>query len=188
MQDSLKPGSHSILTIPPEICELVFSSVEPNDLISLRQVSREISRRADNQFLETWFGRRAFLLSREDSLRRLLTITEDVRYAQSMKTIDFCIVESPAERAGDIAYAPIGFLEWLYKTSTHFTGPKNEKLNEEKLPYSRADKTWRTLIKEKRGFSRQRNRLSVTYEVLLSTERMRPDSVRDSHSHSTRQL
>jgi hypothetical protein len=87
--------SHNLLTIPPELLELIVEFVEPRDLLSLRRASRGISQGTSKRFLTHFFSQRAFLLNNEDSLRALLAIAEYDILARGLKTIDLCIEEVP---------------------------------------------------------------------------------------------
>ena len=84
-------NGHSLLTLPVELVELIFEQVEPLDILSLRRVSRNTGQRVLKRFLEHFFSKRAFLLSSEDSLRALLSISENETLARGLKIVDLCV-------------------------------------------------------------------------------------------------
>ena len=89
-------SAHNLLTIPPEITELIAEEVEIYDLLPLRLVSRETAQRVLRTFVKTHFTKRAFILGNEESLRTLLSIAEHEIFAPSLERIDLCIEEIPA--------------------------------------------------------------------------------------------
>lgn len=155
MQDSIRQENHSIITIPPEICEFIIDQVDPPDLISLREVSREAAQRADKAFLETFFSRRAFLLSSEESLRRLLAITENDRCVRAMRQLDLCMGETRMWHEWYISTTPTAYCEHFRETFMHFTGPIDKVWAEDRLRYLRGDEMWEALIEKRRAFSEQ---------------------------------
>lgn len=88
-------GGHNILTIPPEVFELIATNAARADLLPLRLVSRETSQRVFRTYLKAHFTERAFLLSSEESLRTLLAISQNEVLARSLTRIDLSIEEVP---------------------------------------------------------------------------------------------
>lgn len=173
MRDYTKQEGHSILTIPPELCDLIIISVDPPDLISLRQVSREAARRADKPFLENFFSQRAFLLSSDDSLRRLLAITEDDRLVRSMRSLDLCIGETPMWHEWYISTASTSYCQWFRQAFMHFTGPIDRVWAENRLRYREGEEMWDALIEKRRAFSEQGTDRELLTRAFSRLERFR---------------
>lgn len=78
-----------LLTIPPEIFEAIAEQVEPEDLLRLRRVNKEVKEKVKRTFINTHFRRRMFLLCYEQSLKTLLAIAKHPDYGPAMRVITF---------------------------------------------------------------------------------------------------
>ncbi len=82
--------SAPILSLPTELFESVARFACPRDLLAFRLASRAVQERTFDVFLDVHFSTYATLLSYEHSLRTLLAISSNVRFARAMKKIIFC--------------------------------------------------------------------------------------------------
>lgn len=92
--------SNNILTIPPELFDLVARFAQPCDLLALRLVCREASEKVHDVFRDVHFSTCAVLFSSEDSLRTLLSVArQELFFSRAVRKIIFCpnVVDDEAD-------------------------------------------------------------------------------------------
>ena len=83
------PSRAFILTLPPELFARVAEFCPPEALLKLRMVSREVSTKTYNTFLEAQFTERAFLLCYKDSLHRAVKLARHEKFGKHLKKLTF---------------------------------------------------------------------------------------------------
>jgi hypothetical protein len=84
------PPQHTILTLPPEVFEMIAQNASKEDLLNLRKTNRQVENQVFKTFGERLFSAKSVMLYSEDSLRRLEAICKDRRIGPYLKTHLLC--------------------------------------------------------------------------------------------------
>lgn len=82
-----------LVTLPPEVFELIAQAAAPADLLTLRSLCREAASKVLKTYTRVHFTERAFLLSYEPSLRTLLAIAESETFSAGVRRLVLCVDE-----------------------------------------------------------------------------------------------
>lgn len=86
---------HSILTIPPELCERIAQSAEPSDLFNLRLVCKEVDARIFRTYGKTHFAHRAVLLCSLEGAQMMAEFAASRSLARFLEELTLCVETFP---------------------------------------------------------------------------------------------
>ncbi|KAK5133901.1 hypothetical protein LTR08_007130 [Meristemomyces frigidus] len=82
-----KSSKTSLHDLPPELMEAIAEQVSPQDLLSLRLMSRDINAKVHRTVTKVHFTDKTFLLPDEQSMQALEDISKHAVFGKSLKTV-----------------------------------------------------------------------------------------------------